>query len=159
VLLALAGCAAAIVWGSRYDRDNTALARALDRMRAPGDPIVFVGEYFFDIPMHARIAEPVPVISDWQDPDIAKRDNWRRELAEAAPFAPERSATLLVDAAHGFALRCGKAPLWAVAKVEAEAPLTDLPGATRVLVSNRVGLWRVAAQDCPPAARSGAVPP
>ncbi|MEP6739730.1 MAG: glycosyltransferase family 39 protein [Caldimonas sp.] len=148
VVAAVAICIAAVVWGATYDRDNTALARALARMRAPGDPIVFVGEYFFDIPLHARLSEPVPVISDWRDPKIAERDNWRRELAEAAPFDPERARTLLLDAEHAFALRCGKAPLWAVAKVDGEALLAALPGATRVLVSNRVGLWRVEPRDC-----------
>ena len=79
--------------------------------RAPGDPVVFVDEYFFDVPLHARLRDPVPVIADWHDPDIVERDNWRRELAEAAPFAPERAAALLVDARQGFraALRQGAA--------------------------------------------------
>src|ERR1019366_1904290 len=82
-------CIATVAYYSlAYHRDNTALARTLLRLRAPGDPVVFVGEYFFDIPLHARLAEPVPVISDWHDPSIAKQDNWRRELVESAPFAP-----------------------------------------------------------------------
>ena len=133
---------------TRYDRDNTALAHALRDLRAPGDPVVFVDEYFFDIPLHARLAEPVPVITDWHDPKIAERDNWRRELAEAAPFAPERGASLLVDAPHGYALRCGKAPLWAVVKLEDDALVAAQPAATRVLASNRAVLWRLAPLPC-----------
>ncbi len=146
--IAVAICLVAIGWSSAtYDRDNTAIARTLARLRAPGDRVVFVKEYFFDIPLHARLAEPVPVIDDWHDPAIAARDNWRRELAEAAPFAPTLAATLLVDAEHGFALRCG-APLWVLAKSGDDAPVAALPGATRVEVSNRVALWRVAAAEC-----------
>lgn len=133
-----------------YARDDTALAHELARQRAPGDPIVFVGEYLFDIPIHARLTEPVPVIANWNDPEIARHDNWRRELAEAAPFSPALAATLLVDAEHGFALRCGAAPLWAVVKIGDEAPVAALPGATRVVVSNRIALWRIAAVDCAP---------
>jgi hypothetical protein len=90
----------------------------------------------------------VAVISDWKDPAIARRDNWRRELAEAAPFAPALAATVLVDAERGLALRCGAAPLWAVVKSEGEAAVAALPGATRAALSNRVALWRVAPADC-----------
>ena len=158
VAVAAVTCLVAVGWGTTYDRDNTALARDLLRLRAPGDPIVFVGEYFFDIPLHAHLAEPVPVISDWRDPKIAERDNWRRELSEAAPFAPERARALLLDAEHGLALRCAKAPLWAVAKVDDEAVLAALPGATRVVVSNRVGLWRVDKHGCAPAQEAGKPP-
>ena len=147
--VAVALCLGAVAYSSAtYDRDNTALARTLARLRAPADPVVFVDEYFFDIPLHARLAEPVPVISDWQDPAIARRDNWRRELAEAAPFAPALAATVLVDAQRGLALRCGTAPLWAVVKSDGEAAVAALPGATRAALSNRVALWRVAPADC-----------
>ncbi|MEO8525229.1 MAG: glycosyltransferase family 39 protein [Caldimonas sp.] len=147
-------CLVAVVYSSAtYDRDNTAIARTLARLRAPADRIVFVKEYFFDVPLHARLADPVPVIDNWNDPAIAKRDNWRRELAEAAPFAPTLATTLLVDAERGFSLRCG-APLWVLVKTGDEAPVAALPGAARVQVSNRVALWRVAAADCAKAASS-----
>ncbi len=142
-------CLAAVVFmATRYDRDNTALAHALRDARAPGDPVVFVQEFFFDIPLLARLREPVAVIADWHDPDILKRDNWRRELAEAAPFAPGRAAALLVDAAHGFALRCGKAPLWAVVKSADESIVAALPDAKRVAASHRASLWRIAPRAC-----------
>jgi hypothetical protein len=147
--LAVAICLGAVaVAATRYDRDHTALAHALRDARAPGDPVVFVHEYFFDVPLHARLREPVPVIADWHDPDIAKRDNWRRELAEAAPFAPERAAALLVDARRGFALRCGKAPLWAVVKSADEQIAAALPDATRVAMTHRAALWRIAPRAC-----------
>ena len=158
---AVAICLGAIFWAAtRYDRDNTALARVLHGLRAPGDPIVFVDEYFFDIPVHARLAEPVPVIADWSEKRVAVRDNWRRELAEAAPFAPALGATLLVDAKRGFALRCGKAPLWAIVKPSDEALVASQPDATRVFAANRAVLWRLAPRQCPVAsAPSPAVPP
>jgi hypothetical protein len=149
-IAAIAICLAAISWAAlRYDRDNTALARVLHGLRAPGDPIVFVDEYFFDIPLHARLAEPVPVIADWSDARVAERDNWRRELAEAAPFAPALGAKLLVDATRGFALRCGKAPLWAVVKIKDDAMVAAQPEARRVFAANRAALWRLAPRPCP----------
>jgi len=136
------------VAATRYDRDHTALAHALRDARAPGDPVVFVQEYFFDVPLHAQLRDPVPVIADWHAPDIFKRDNWRRELAEAAPFAPERAAVLLVDARQGFRLRCGKAPLWAVVKSSDVPIVAALPDALRVAATHHAELWRIAPHAC-----------
>jgi 4-amino-4-deoxy-L-arabinose transferase-like glycosyltransferase len=148
-LVAVMVCLGAVGWmATRYRHDDTALARTLLALRGPDDPVVFVAEYFFDIPLHARLTEPVAVIGDWQDAQIGKRDNWRRELAEAAAFAPQRGAALLVDWPHGLALRCGRAPLWALAKPADEGPLAALPHAVRVTVSHGVALWRIEPQSC-----------
>jgi hypothetical protein len=127
-------------------------------LRAPGDPVVFVDEYFFDIPLHAHLSDPVPVISNWHDPAIDRRDNWKRELAEAAPFAPAVAASVLVDAERGFALRCGPRPLWAVVKSDNEAGVAAFAGATRVEVSNRAALWRLGNAGCLPAPTGPARP-
>ena len=152
-------CLTAVAYFSlAYDRDNTALSRTLLRLRAPGDPVVFAGEYFFDIPLHARLSEPVFVISNWQDPEIVRHDNWKRELAEAAPFAPDVAAAVLVDAEHGFARRCGAAPLWVVVKSDNESSVAAFPDATRVDMSNRVSLWRLGSAGCTPAQRERARP-
>jgi len=147
--LAVAICLVALgVAATSHGRDHTALAHALRDARAPGDPVVFVQEYFFDVPLHARLRDPVTVIADWRDPDILKHDNWRRELAEAAPFASERAAALLVDARQGFRLRCGKAPLWAVVK-SSDAPIVAaLPDTLRVAATHHVELWRIAPRTC-----------
>ena len=156
---AIAICLGAVFWAAtRYDRDNTALARVLHDLRAPGDPVVFVDEYFFDIPLHARLLDPVPVIADWSEERVAVRDNWRRELAEAAPFAPTLGASLLVDATRGFALRCGKAPLWAVVKLKDDALVAQQPDATRVFAANRAVLWRLSPRSCPAAPTPSPVP-
>ena len=150
--VAVAICLAAVIGSTAtYDRDNTALAKTLLKLRGPGEPVVFAGEYFFDIPLHARLQDPVPVTGRWTDPKIAERDNWRRELAEAVPFAPELAVRLLVTPEQGFALRCGTKTLWAVVRVDAEGQVSALPGATRMTTSNRASLWRVPAAACPAA--------
>jgi 4-amino-4-deoxy-L-arabinose transferase-like glycosyltransferase len=147
--VAVAVCLAAVAWmATRYDRDHTPLVRALVAARAPGDPIVFFDEYFFDVPLLARLDQPVPVIADWHDPRIEQRDNWRRELAEAARFVPGAAAELLVDPARGFALRCGTKPLWVVVKSQDEAMVAAQPGAVRVADARDAALWRLAPQAC-----------
>jgi 4-amino-4-deoxy-L-arabinose transferase-like glycosyltransferase len=129
-------------------RDNAEMARTLLRLRAPEDPVAFVGGYFFDVPLIARLRQPVHVISDWQDPVIVKHDNWKRELDEARLFAPKLATALLVDEAQGLALRCGTAPLWVVATNDTTARLQSVPGATLVEPSRNVSLWRVAPSAC-----------
>nr|HET7858355.1 glycosyltransferase family 39 protein [Caldimonas sp.] len=147
--IAVVVCAGAVAWmATRYQRDNTALAHTLRAVRAPGDPVVFVDEYFFDVPLHARLSAPVPVVSDWNDPAIPNRDNWRRELSEAGAFDRARAATLLVDAEHGFALRCGRAPLWVLVKRQDEAQVAAKADAVRIATSHGASLWRLAPQAC-----------
>jgi hypothetical protein len=97
----------------------------------------------------------VPVLSDWHDAAIARHDNWKRELAEARPFAPELAARLLLDEASGLELRCDSTPLWAVATAGAQARMTTIPGAHLVELFNDVSLWRVA----PEGAACGALQP
>jgi 4-amino-4-deoxy-L-arabinose transferase-like glycosyltransferase len=146
---AAAVCLGLVGWAhTAYDKDNTTVGETLRRLRAPGDPVLFLGEFFFDVPLHARLTDPVPVSSNWRDPAIARRDNWRRELAEAAPFAPAVAARVLVDEDSGLARRCGNAPLWVVAKADAEPRLARMTGAARVVAANGASLWRLAPADC-----------
>ena len=145
--VAAAICVGAVAWmATRYHGDHTALARTLLAARAPGDPVLFVDEFFFDVPLHARLDAPVPVIADWQVPP--PRDNWRRELAEGARFAPALAPKLLVDAPTGFALRCGAAPLWVLVKQADEPLVAAQDEAVRVARSRRAALWRLAPKAC-----------
>ena len=131
-----------------YHHDDTALAGVLQQLRRPQDPVVFVGEYFFDVPFHARLTAPVRVVSDWHDPTIVQHDGWRHELADAASFAPGLAAGLLVDAKRGLAPRCGSPPLWVLAKDEVSRSMPEFAAATRITSSNDVTLWRLAPSGC-----------
>jgi 4-amino-4-deoxy-L-arabinose transferase-like glycosyltransferase len=148
-IFAMAACVVTVTYFSlKVHRDNTVLAETLLRLRGPGEPVVFVDEYFFDVPLHAQLSEPVPVLSDWHDSTIALHDNWKRELAEAAAFAPRLASALLVDQSQGFALRCGGPAIWAVVKSDDEAGVAALPGARRVVAVHQVGLWRIGDTGC-----------
>ena len=140
----------ALVFGlaANYRHDNTALARTLTDLRGPEDPVVFVGDYFFDVPFHARLSAPVRVVDNWRDPAIVLHDSWRHELADAATFAPALASSLLVGADEGLALRCGAPPLWVLAKDGASRPIAAFADATRIATSNEVTLWRFGPRDC-----------
>ncbi len=140
----------ALVFGiaANYRKDDTSLARTLRELRGPQDPVVFVGEYFFDVPFHARLSAPVRIVSDWRDPTINQRDNWQHELLDAGTFAPTLASTLLVDAEQGLAVHCGAPPLWVLAKEGASQPIAARAGATRIATSNEVTLWRLGPVAC-----------
>ena len=151
----------ALVFGiaANYRHDDTALARTLRELRAPQDPVVFVGEYFFDVPFHARLSAPVRIVSDWRDPTISQRDNWQHELRDAATFAPTLASTLLVDAEQGLAVHCGAPPLWALAKEGASRTIAARAEATRIATSNEVTLWRLGPVACDDVHESAALKP
>jgi 4-amino-4-deoxy-L-arabinose transferase-like glycosyltransferase len=157
-LLATSVCIGGVVWlATRYDRDHASIASTLRQLRAPDDAVVFVGDYFFDVPFLADLREPVPVVADWRPERVAEHDNWRRELAEAATFAPDKAAALLSDSLRSRP--CGGRPVWVLVGVADEAPLVSLPGATRVAQSRQVELWKVAGETCRMASRAAGAAP
>ncbi|MDQ6684765.1 MAG: glycosyltransferase family 39 protein [Pseudomonadota bacterium] len=153
-------CLGAVFAASRFDRrGNDDVAAALRQHRSAGEPVVMVGEYFFDLPVLAGLRRPVPVVGRWQDPRIAAFDNWQRELSEDASFAPQKAATLLVGSLTA-ALPCGSATAWAVVRSGDEAYLKEAATAERVFsaASGRSALWRVSARSCTSAAPLEAAP-
>ncbi len=90
VCLAIVG---AIAW--QAPKSNRGAALALAQAMAPGDTVVMVDDYLYDLPFYARLRKPVVFVSDWANPELANQDNWRNELMDAAAFAPERGRQVL----------------------------------------------------------------
>ena len=72
------------IWPQRSSHD---IAAALATQRKPQEAVFMLGKYYYDLPFYARLQEPVMVVDDWNSPDIRKRDDWRKELADARDFA------------------------------------------------------------------------
>lgn len=134
--------------GLTYDRDNRLLAKTLAALRKPSDPVAFVNAFYYDVPVYAGLDQPVRVVSNWQDPHLASHDDWRRELVEAATFAPERASSVLVDEATALAPLC-RYPLWVLAPTGSERQVRELASATPIFESNGAVLWRISAAICP----------
>ncbi len=120
--VAAALCTAIIValaWQAHGSHRDVGLALGA-RVQA-GDRVIFVDHYFFDLPFYAGLRAPVPVVSDWDDPDLSNHDNWRKELWDAARFAPDRGASVLWPWSHLAALPCASGSTWIVTTHE------DLP--------------------------------
>lgn len=63
-------------------------AQLLKRRVQSNDLVLTLGSLPFDLPLYAQLKKPMWILDDWTSPDIAKRDNWRKELFDAARFAP-----------------------------------------------------------------------
>ncbi len=148
-LLAATACAtlvAVLAW--QAPASNRDLGLALRDRLQPGERVVFVDEPFFDVPFYARLSEPPTVLADWNDPLIATRDNWRKELHDAARFDPAAAMQRLWPLARADELRCAPGVVWWLAKT----PPPWLANATTVLHGRQGWLLRSergAARGCP----------
>ena len=142
------GIVALLAW--QAPKSNRAIAATLRAGLVPGDGVVMVDDYFYDVPFLARLTQPVVVASDWADPEIARRDNWKKELADAARFDPAKAARVLQPLAGLEALGCGSGRVWFIAKPGGgERWLRAVPDVARVQAGAHAELWRAPRRACP----------
>ena len=106
--VACVGIVVALAW--QAPKSNRALALALAAHMAPADTVVMVDEYFYDVPFYARLTHPVVIASNWADPELPTRDNWRKEVFDAARFDPALGRELLQPLDRLDALAAAPAP-------------------------------------------------
>ncbi len=142
---AAAGCIGVAVLAWQTPHSSRALALILRDQIRPGEPVLMLGGYRYDLAFYARLTQPVGVAEDWSDPDIPRRDNWRKELADAGRFDPAAAAKVLVPASAFVSQLCTAAVTWVVAP-NGHAAMQGLPLTTEQRASiNGLSLWRVAA--------------
>ena len=128
---------------------NRALALQLAERIAAADTVVMVDEYYYDVPFYARLARPVVIASRWDDPALPTRDNWRKEVFDAARFDPALGRQLLKPLDKLDALTCGSGAVWFILSGSETARVTVLAGATLSFTDQRAELWRVPGRTCP----------
>ncbi len=125
------------------------LSRALAAAIEPGERVAFIDEYFYDLPFYARLDRPPVVVSDWGASDIALHDNWRKELADAARFAPDRGAATLWTWPRLAELACGTPRVWIVGAAEHRARVAAaVPGLTLVQAEHGIELLSAPGRAC-----------
>jgi len=122
---------------------------ALAERIAPADRVVMVDEYFYDVPFYARLKRPVLIASPWADPELPKRDNWRKEMFDAARFDPARGRELLQPLDSLERIGCGAGAVWFIVPASNAARVSGRSGAERVFSDARTELWRVPGRACP----------
>jgi hypothetical protein len=144
--LVCVGVVVALAWKAPHSSRPAALALAAQM--AADDRVVFVDEMFYDLPFYARLNTPPIVASDWADPAVPTRDNWRKELYDAARFDPARGRTLLHPLDRIGELACHTHAVWFVARPGNEARVTGVPGLAKVYGDRDVVLLRAPPRVC-----------
>lgn len=140
VVLSIVAIVALAVQPPRSTKEIGAVLRA---QRFPNEPVYMLDNYYFDLPLYARLTAPVAVVLDWTDPGLRRRDTWRKELADAAVFAPQRgSAVLMTPDRLAFAL-CAAPVSWVVGPTSAARDLPFLVEGSAVTAVRGDTLWRV----------------
>jgi len=140
---AVLSLAAIGVLAARTPHSTKEIGTALRTLHRAGEPVYMLDNYYFDLPLYARLAEPVAAVLDWSDPEIHRRDTWRKELADAGDFAPARAQrTLLQPALLGPSI-CTRPVSWVVGPPDAATRYPLLAHAEVAMRGANATLWRV----------------
>ncbi|MEY8688865.1 MAG: ArnT family glycosyltransferase [Leptothrix sp. (in: b-proteobacteria)] len=125
-------------------RTTQELATRLATHRLATEPVYMLNNYYFDLPFYAALNVPVRVVDDWGSDDVARHDNWRKELAEAGRFAgPATSTAQLLDPARLARTLCDAPVSWVIGATSAAQTYPYLQQATAVLSQHSQTLWRL----------------
>lgn len=101
-------------------------------------------QYYFDLPLNVRRQSRAGVVLDWSNPEIHRRDTWRKELADAADFAPTRKRAALLQPDQLAAALCTHPVSWVLGpSSSAGAAFPFLAGARIQCTVRDTTLWRV----------------
>lgn len=137
-VLACLGLVAGSVATSRNSKRE--LAQTLAALSRPGEPVIFLHEYFYDIPFDARLTAAVLVVSDWNRPAARPGDNWKKELTDASRFAGNGT---LVDESRLLDTLCAAPVSWIVASSGSLKDDSVLAGRQPVASAQKTRLFRI----------------
>ena len=109
------------------------------------EQIVMLDQYPYDLPFYLRAPTPAWVVSDWQDPSIAKADNWRKELFEAGRFDTQARQEYLISAQELVTRLCthGDTTYWIWGRQNASTNFPWLSAAEQIFSNGQGTLWRL----------------
>jgi 4-amino-4-deoxy-L-arabinose transferase-like glycosyltransferase len=122
------------------------LAKVVREQARPDDTFVSLHTYPFDLALYARAARPAWVVDDWRNPEVPVRDNWRKELYDAAQFDPETGGEVLLSPAEFTARLCQAeqgARFWVWGTAADNPTYPPLQGLAPVVSSVKYVMWRV----------------
>ena len=133
-----------VIWLSVVPaRSSQEVALALKAHRGPGDAVVMLNEYLFDVPFYAELGAPVKVVDDWASGEIQHRDNWRKELADAARFDVARATHTLIAPLALPALLCDASVTWVIGSENMIEHYPFLKAAQERASRRGTTLWRL----------------
>nr|WP_315431480.1 glycosyltransferase family 39 protein [uncultured Albidiferax sp.] len=124
-------------------KSNRALALALRAAHTADEPVLMLGNYYYDVSFYAGLQQPPVVVDVWDDPNIAQSDNWRKEVADAASFDPTAASSILALPVQLPALVCAHPVSWVIGPVDQAKTVLFLQHAQEVHRNGEIRLWRV----------------
>ena len=107
------------------------------------EPVYMLKGYVYDLPFYAELKRPVVVVEEWDNPELLRGDNWRRELLDAGVFRPELSKEVLMPQSSLPAALCHGGVAWLVGRAGVQKDLPFLAGAETVFSEHGKVLWRI----------------
>jgi hypothetical protein len=143
----------AAVVGLSFDKTHSSkpIGMALRAQYQPGQPVYILKDYLYAVPFYARLQQPVFDVDDWSDPDIAHRDTWRKEIADAGSFAPALAKQLLIYPQALPRALCLHPVSWVLGAEDAARSYPFLAHAQVMYTGNHQRLWKVDVQAMTPA--------
>lgn len=111
---------------------------------ADSDQVLMLDSYYYEIPFYWQLHEPVLVSGDWKAAEADTRDNWRKELVDAARFDPARASRTLLERTQLAATLCGPRATWVVGPNTAQRVYPWLANAHLVAFNESATVWRFA---------------
>ena len=144
--LAVGICAVVLTGTTYYERHNVRqLLVGIRPLLGAGDRIIALHGYPFSLPFYLRLGAPLGVVEDWDRPQLLRKDNWRKELSEAAAFADPAlaHAILLTPAQLARHLACAHDhALFLIADERLAAGYPEVARLPRVASLGRYGVWQ-----------------
>jgi 4-amino-4-deoxy-L-arabinose transferase-like glycosyltransferase len=113
VVIAATLCVGSIIAITRADDiSSKPLVAAYRQNATPGEPLVFLQAFRFDVPFYARLAEPIIIIDNWDQPIV--KDSWPKELADAAKFKPSAGEKVLINTPEMSKILCAQPVIWVI---------------------------------------------
>jgi 4-amino-4-deoxy-L-arabinose transferase-like glycosyltransferase len=133
----------AVAVGIFDDKSNKHLSVQLAAERRPEEPVVFVGDQFFDLPFYLRLRNPVRIFDDWSPAYALRRDNWRKALYEAGTFDQAKAGRLLLDRSTLAGALCAEPVTWVVGRASAAREYPFLQRMARLSGKGHALAWKV----------------
>ena len=144
--LAMVICIALVVGLTLADKASARpLATSIQPAFKAADQIVMIDGYQYDLPFYLRSTKPSWVISNWLDPEIPQRDDWRKELFDAGKFDPATAQAVLLTPEKFTEQLCQhqSGSLWLWSKSGGTAALSWLEELPTVGKSAKHSLWQL----------------
>lgn len=140
-------CVVAVIVAASNPRGSAGPAvEALRAEMTPNDQQVALHALPFDLGFYTLANEPAWIVDDWNNPDIPLRDNWRKELFDAARFDPVAGERVLISDKTLQARMCAAAEgkrFWIWGRNDDAGRYAVLAGVAPHLPGDTRAVWRI----------------